>query len=219
MFRQMTAVLTRRAAYGARSPRVGARGATTRQRLLDAALGEISRRGYFATRIEDIAATAGTSRATLYQYFADKDEVAVHLLRTPAAHLRRSLRRLDGLGPGPEGRTSLRAWLVEVTAIFDHHGPALAIWAAAEGSGGRLGRAGSRYLRRLAAELARRLRRAGVDDLDPLATAVAVLAVVERVQHHRLHGPLAVSGQDTTERLADVLHAMLFPAQSPAPPR
>lgn len=46
-----------------------------RQELLDAALQEFSSRGYYLTQMEHVAATAGVSKALVYQHFASKEEL------------------------------------------------------------------------------------------------------------------------------------------------
>ncbi|HET9257878.1 MAG TPA: TetR/AcrR family transcriptional regulator [Pseudonocardiaceae bacterium] len=46
-----------------------------RRALLDAALAEFSSRGYYLTQMEHVAATAGVSKALVYQHFASKEEL------------------------------------------------------------------------------------------------------------------------------------------------
>ena len=46
-----------------------------RRELLDAALAEFSSRGYYLTQMEHVAATAGVSKALVYQHFASKEEL------------------------------------------------------------------------------------------------------------------------------------------------
>jgi AcrR family transcriptional regulator len=46
-----------------------------RRELLDAALQEFSSRGYYLTQMEHVAATAGVSKALVYQHFASKEEL------------------------------------------------------------------------------------------------------------------------------------------------
>jgi len=43
--------------------------------ILDAALEVLSKRGYYETRLEDIAEKAGFSKSALYRYYKDKDEI------------------------------------------------------------------------------------------------------------------------------------------------
>lgn len=46
-----------------------------RRELLDAALQEFGSRGYYLTQMEHVAATAGVSKALVYQHFAGKEEL------------------------------------------------------------------------------------------------------------------------------------------------
>src|SRR4051812_1211981 len=89
----------RRASYGAASPVVGARGARTRQQIVEVALQLFAEHGVQATIVDDIAQSVGISRATLYQYFASKEEIFRELLEESGAALLRVMRRLGRLGP------------------------------------------------------------------------------------------------------------------------
>jgi AcrR family transcriptional regulator len=60
---------------GTLSPQAEAR----RDEILEVALGVISRKGFHSTSIADIAGGARVSRATVYQYFADKRDILVAL--------------------------------------------------------------------------------------------------------------------------------------------
>jgi AcrR family transcriptional regulator len=48
--------------------------------ILDAALKVFAEKGYHETRLDDIAATAGFSKASLYNYYQDKEEIFLHIL-------------------------------------------------------------------------------------------------------------------------------------------
>ena len=50
---------------------------SARTRLLDAALGVIRRKGYSATRVDDICEAAGLSKGSFFHHFASKEELAV----------------------------------------------------------------------------------------------------------------------------------------------
>lgn len=52
----------------------------TRQLLLEAALGLFGHKGYAATTIDDIAASAGTTRATYYLHFSSKADLMKALI-------------------------------------------------------------------------------------------------------------------------------------------
>ena len=50
-----------------------------RQRILDAAVRVFARKGYFASRVSDVAKAAGIADGTIYLYFRNKDDVLVSL--------------------------------------------------------------------------------------------------------------------------------------------
>lgn len=55
------------------TPRLTARGAATRARIVEAAADLMYVRGVNATTLDDVRAASGTSKSQLYQHFADKD--------------------------------------------------------------------------------------------------------------------------------------------------
>src|SRR3954463_7867954 len=57
----------------ARIPRLTARGAATRARIVEAAAELMYVRGVNATTLDDVRAASGTSKSQLYNHFADKD--------------------------------------------------------------------------------------------------------------------------------------------------
>jgi AcrR family transcriptional regulator len=48
--------------------------------ILDAALKVFAEKGFHETRLDDIAATAGFSKASLYNYYEDKESIFLHIL-------------------------------------------------------------------------------------------------------------------------------------------
>ena len=52
----------------------------TRQEILDAAASLFRTQGYESTSLGDIAGYVGIGRTTLYEYFADKEDILVHLV-------------------------------------------------------------------------------------------------------------------------------------------
>lgn len=55
-------------------------GRQTKQRILDAARGEVLRRGFAATSVDDIQTAAGISRGTFFYHFPSKDDLARALI-------------------------------------------------------------------------------------------------------------------------------------------
>jgi AcrR family transcriptional regulator len=71
------------------------RAAERRQAIIDAALVEFSAKGFAAARLDDIAASAGVGKGTIYLYFADKEALFQELVRTALVPL------VGRLGPPP----------------------------------------------------------------------------------------------------------------------
>jgi TetR/AcrR family fatty acid metabolism transcriptional regulator len=61
-----------------------------RERILDAAVVEIARRGYYRTTVAHIARRAGVADGTIYLYFTNKEDVLVSVFD-------RAMRRFSGL--------------------------------------------------------------------------------------------------------------------------
>lgn len=118
----------------------------TRKRIFDCAAELFATRGYDATAMDDIAACADVARATVFNYFARKDEIILEWIArrrarvtealaaaeaTPvdtATRIRRAMRALadDYDADGSAGRAMVQAWLRA-------GGPLLAdSWATAE---------------------------------------------------------------------------------------
>lgn len=99
---------------------VQARAVETRARILDAAARVFGRHGYAAGTTNRIAAEAGLSIGSLYQYFPNKDALLVELVRRHVEHQRAvlgaAMRRALGLPPGLPARIA-----VLVDAAIDSH--------------------------------------------------------------------------------------------------
>ncbi len=106
----------------------------TRQAILSAAEEVYARDGLAGGRLESVAARAGVSVGTLYNYFADRDDLIASLLAARRAEM---LARLDqalaGAPADPEAR--LRLYLLNLFEHFAAHRPLLALFAQAEPSG------------------------------------------------------------------------------------
>lgn len=62
-------------------PRLTARGAATRARIIDAAATLVYERGFTGTSLDDVMAATGTSKSQLYHYFADKDALIREVIK------------------------------------------------------------------------------------------------------------------------------------------
>lgn len=97
----------------------------TRSRLLDAAADLFSTHGYAATTIEDIATSAGATRATFYLHFPSKSDV-VHGFYDALVEYDRDYADLIALAHEPTEAT-LTEWLRRFVDGLDHQ---RAYWTA-----------------------------------------------------------------------------------------
>lgn len=73
-----------------------------RERILATALSLFASNGLAATKISDIAASAGMSQGLLYHYFASKEEIFTELVRTAIQRMNDAARVLEGLPVRPD---------------------------------------------------------------------------------------------------------------------
>ncbi|ASN37928.1 hypothetical protein CGQ24_02175 [Arthrobacter sp. 7749] len=89
----------------------------TRERLITAGEAEFRIRGYNETTAENIATSAGTSRATFYVYFKSKAEVVLELMQRSAPDVLNAYSDLDAIAK-PNVK-NVRAWLRTTMAMWD----------------------------------------------------------------------------------------------------
>lgn len=104
--------------------------ALSRQRILDAAMEEFSRRGYEGASLNTVCAEKGISKGIIYHYFRDKDELYLLCVKTcfdaVTAYLRDTVGSLTG---SPEAR--LKAYFDARLRFFAAHPVYLGIFSGA----------------------------------------------------------------------------------------
>jgi AcrR family transcriptional regulator len=89
----------------------------TRERLIAAGEAEFKIRGYNETTAENIATSAGTSRATFYVYFKSKAEVVLELMQRSAPDVLSAYSDLDTITKPT--LKNVRSWLRATMALWD----------------------------------------------------------------------------------------------------
>lgn len=169
---------------GDRELPLGPKARRTRAAILDAAGQLFAADGYHATSVADVAATAGVSLGTVYQYFRDRSELVTALVQEAVlAPLRAAA------SPGPwraaAGRDGLYRVLHAFVAGYARTAAIAGVWEEGAHLEPRLAALRRTVARRFTVAVARELRRAGaaglVDaTLDPALTARALTGMVER---------------------------------------
>jgi TetR/AcrR family fatty acid metabolism transcriptional regulator len=83
----------RRRAGDRKPPASSASRGDKRERILDAAVRVLARKGFHATRVSEVAKAAGVADGTIYLYFDSKDELLVSLFENRVERLLRYLER------------------------------------------------------------------------------------------------------------------------------
>ena len=186
------------------------RGEATLRKLLDAGIEVFGRRGLHSARVDDIVKVARTSHGTFYLYFANKED----LFRTLAADVAETMdglaRSLGPLAPTAEGRRALRDWLGRFLDVHTRYAPVIRAWTEAEVGDGEVGRLGTEVLRGLVAAFRARIAAAGVDGPTPEVAAVALVAMVERLNYYAAVGQIGADRDRLLDTLTAVVQSSLF---------
>ena len=201
-----------------------AQGKKTMRKLLDAAMTVFEKRGYHAARVDDIVKVAKTSHGTFYLYFANKED----LFRTLTADVAEEMTELsESLAPDRRHRRRVpraaRSGCGRFTDIYQHYGPVIRAWTEAETDGTEFGRIGTDVLNAFTRTLVARIgESAGADGLDPQVAALAMVAMIERLNYYLLSRQLGVERDEMLDTTASIIHVGLFggtrqePASAPA---
>lgn len=160
-----------------------ARGRATRARLLSAGVTVFSRRGFHATRVDDIVKRARTSHGTFYLYFSSKEQLFEELVAEVAEEFHSLTDGLPVIRDTAEGREALEEWLSAFVELYRGYGPLIRSWTDAEAPGEAEGPVVPDLLGRIAEELASKVKVRKSARLDPVIASLVVVAMVERVNY------------------------------------
>jgi AcrR family transcriptional regulator len=105
-------------------------GRRTMRKLLDAAMVAFDKRGYHATRVNDIVEIAKTSHGTFYLYFSNKEDLLRALVVEAAGEaqtLYDALRTLPARGDAP-GWEDVHGWVRAYSALWVRYAPLFRTW-------------------------------------------------------------------------------------------
>lgn len=190
---------------------IGPRAMATRRRLLDATAKLLERDGLFDVRLVDITQEVGASPATFYQYFTDIDD-ALLALSDDVMDGKAALVDLLAVPWTPDDEDRVREFVHEYVAYWDRFGPVLrARNLKAEEGDDRFREKRRETQVPLLNALAKMVRASAKDgrlspDIDPVATAAAMLAMLERLVSYRQNLELrGTSAKATEATLARIL--------------
>lgn len=191
---------------------VGRRGLHTRDRILGCAAEVFLSNGFHGTSLDTIAKAANASRATVYQYFAGKEDIFRELSAAAERDVLIHGEQLGDLGPTADGIAALHRWLVDWSNIYDAHA---AVFAEFPGIGTAAGLSvidAGAVAESYRITVTERLERAPLQGLDAHDAAAALGRIPHMVNlyRHRAMFPLPHRSV-VTRSLAVALQLMLFP--------
>jgi AcrR family transcriptional regulator len=191
---------------------VGRRGLHTRERILGCAAEVFLTNGFHATSLDAIAKAAHASRATVYQYFAGKEEIFGELSALAERDVLEHGEHLGELGPTVDGVGRLHRWLAEWADIYDSHA---AVFAEFPGIGTATGLAvidASAAANQFHQMITDRLRRTSLRDLDADDAAAALGRIPHMVHLYRYRAMFPLPARAiVTWSLTIAMQLMLFP--------
>jgi AcrR family transcriptional regulator len=149
-------------------------------------------RGYYGTRVDDIAAAAGLSHGAFYRYFGNKGDLVHALAVRAVVGLGNTLGELPAIGTdGAKGTAPLRRWLRRYNAAQSSEAAMMRVWVDATTQDASLGADSAPVVDWGRRRLARFLAPRGFGDVD--IEAVVMVAFLDAFGAHR-RSPGSVDG-------------------------
>ncbi|MEM9255403.1 MAG: TetR family transcriptional regulator [Pseudomonadota bacterium] len=194
---------------------LGARATARRQLILDRTRDLLATRGLRELRVAEIAREVDTSPGTFYQYFADVEDVVLHLAEQANEEIPQLLSLFEGEWSGREGLQRAREVVMFFMDYWDRHGPILRIrnLAADEGDMRFMELRGA-AMRPVLAAMAALMERTGAvkrnPDIVPASAALAMSAVLDRLAaYHRIMVIDGVSQEELVSTSAQIVYRTL----------
>jgi AcrR family transcriptional regulator len=105
-------------------------GRRTMRKLLDAAMVAFDKRGYHATRVNDVVEIAKTSHGTFYLYFSNKEDLLRALVTEAAGETQKlydALSTLPAQGGAPQWE-DVHGWICAYSELWTRYAPLFRVW-------------------------------------------------------------------------------------------
>ena len=163
-------------------------GRRTMRKLLNAAMVAFDKRGYHATRVNDIVDIAKTSHGTFYLYFSNKEDLLRALVAEAASEsqgLYDTLNALPVLGTPPQWE-DVYGWVQAYSELWTNYAPLFRIWTDLATADPELVDMVRQTFTAMSGALSKQI---GPDSsghiIDPEAAGMATLAMLDRFHYLR----------------------------------
>jgi AcrR family transcriptional regulator len=180
------------------------------RKLLDAAMEAFDRRGYHATRVNDVVEIAKTSHGTFYLYFSNKEDLLRALVAEAAAEASDLYDILGDPSPGGSDWADLRQWVGRYSSLWVRYAPLLRAWTDLASIDPDLGAQVRQTVTTMSGALSTQIAAAGAGDgIDADVAGMAVLAMLDRFHYLR-----EFVGRPVDEASLDTLTTIIYRAMS-----
>lgn len=180
------------------------------RKLLDAAMVAFDRRGYHATRVNDVVEIAKTSHGTFYLYFSNKEDLLRALVGEAASEARHLYDALNDDLAGDSSWEDLRSWIGQYSSLWTHYAPLLRSWTDLAAIDPELGVQVREVVTSLSRALSERIAVACRDrEIDAEVAGLAVLAMLDRFHYLREFMGEAADPA-SLDTLTTIVHRALF---------
>lgn len=185
--------------------------AKRRLHLLESALIVISRKGYHETRIEDLCAAAGISRATFYRYVDSKDALFDDLVDLMSTEVLTIAAHLEAVTPDAAGYATMCTWVHDLIMNTERWGAVVSEIIRPRDDHAAARNQAILLTTRFADILGERFREGGVEHAELAMCALAIIAMVERVAVQITTWSVDIDEERLIESLATMALKMLHP--------
>lgn len=182
-----------------------------RLHLLESALVVISRKGYHETRIDDVCAAAGISRATFYRYLDSKDALFDALVDLMSTEVLAIAQHLEAVTADAAGFATMCTWIHDLIENTERWGSVVSEIIRPRDEHAAARNQAILLTTRFADILGERFREGGVEDADLVMSALAIIAMVERVAVQITTWNVEIDEQQLITSLATMALKMLHP--------
>jgi AcrR family transcriptional regulator len=185
-------------------------GKRTMRKLLDAAMIAFDKRGYHATRVNDVVELAKTSHGTFYLYFSNKEDLLRALVTeaaTEAQHLYDALQMSPEQGGSPQWE-DVHGWIRAYSELWLRNAPLFRAWTDLATIDPELIDVIRQTFTVMSDALAQQIGPdASGHSIDPEAAGMAVLAMLDRFHYLR-----EFVGRPVDDAAIDTMTTMVYRA-------
>ncbi len=180
-----------------------------REKILEAAEKIFSEKGYYDTKVYQIAEAAGVSVGTIYRFYDSKEELYAEVIKTKLKELERQVNRAIR---GKEPKEALEAYVETVIGFFEEEKQFFELFMREVGSlvipnEERLNLAEwyNRYISKLSEVVEAGIEKGIFKELNPKAVILTISGALKNILYASVKGFIDLSPEDIKKTLLEII--------------